>query len=697
MRVRLRLAAALPPLFLPTLCLPSQADAQDASQKGAEEPVGEEIIVRAPAGDRTLIDRETYLVRDTPLAQTKPAVEVIQNLPSVSVDASGQLRLLGSKNVKILIDGRDVPNANSVIGTLQASQIARIEVVTNPSAQYSAYGSAGIINIILRRRFVDGVGGSASITAGNPRHLSGRLSPTWSRGKWSLSASPSLSTSDSHTRSRLERTFETQTGLSRTEIQKGRGVSRTAAATAQASFERNESERYDLTGSLTRASGRNTRSADISSPVNAFAPFVELSSGRSALDAESLSLERTTKGSRAGEELKLSLSWSRYDISGQNTYLDQLGSTPTAVRIATATAATNGALKADFTLPMGKSDTLSLGAEATHERQRTGYFADGSLLSGPVFQDDEFAGRSLDVSAFATLQTRLASVKILPGLRVQTRRFEFERASGLAPVTGTLLFPSLHVERPFGKVIATFSIAKRADWPSIPQFQPVERVTGPTTVETGNPDLRPERTLNIEAAARVSIGAQNLSAKIYRRRRSSVRDTALTLTDEGDVLSTPINVGTRLSQGGQVSIRGKLSSQWQYSASGWFAMARYNAFDGVALARQETTEYGGNGRLEYSSAKQGTRGFQQATLNVRYQGPVRTYQEHVSGLLSIDIDYTRNLTDRLSLVASVSRAIGGRTISIERSGPRFRENIRTELYGPIVRFSLNYRFGKTAQ
>lgn len=696
MRERLRFAAALPGLFLPALCLPVQAVAQQATEK-ADEPMGEDIIIRAPQGDRTLIDRETYLVRDTPLAQTKPAIEVIQNLPSVSIDASGQLRLLGSKNVKILIDGREVPNADAVIATMQASQIARIEVMTNPSAQYSAYGSAGIINIILRRRFVDGLGGSASITAGNPGHLSGRLSPTWSGGKWSVSASPSLSTVDTPTRSRLERIFETPAGQSRIDNQRGRGDSRSAAATAQVSFQRNETERYDLTGSLQRAKGRNKRSAEISSPVNAFVPFVEVSSGRSSLDAESVSLERTRKGKRAGEELKLSLSWSRYNLSGQNTYLDRLGPAPTDILIAIATAGTSTALKADLTLPIAKSDTLSLGAEATHERQSIAYLAVGSLPSGPVSQSDEFAGRFLDVSAFATFQTRLGTLKILPGLRVQTRRFEFAGASGLPSVAGTLLFPSLHVERPFGKVITTFSIARRADWPSIPQFQPVQRITGPTTVETGNPELRPERTLNIEAAARVSVAGQDLSAKIYRRRRSSVRDTALTLTEDGDILSTPINVGTRLTQGGQLSLRGKFSSKWQYSASGWAATARYAAFDGTALATHNTTEYGANGRLEYSSGKQSDRGFQQATLNVRYQGPVRTYQQHVTGVLAIDIDYTRNLTDRLSLVASVSRAFGDRIISIERSGASFQENTRSDLYGPSVRFSLNYRFGNSKQ
>src|SRR3954462_10659502 len=185
MNSRLRRSAVLSGLFVTAICLPTRAPAQ------REKPTGDEaIVVTAPPGDRTLIDRETYLVRDTPLAQTKPALEVIRNLPSVTVDAAGQLRLLGSRSVKILIDGRDTADANSILENLQASRIARIEVMTNPPAQYSAYGSAGIINIVLRKSFAEGLAGSAVASVGDLGYLTARGSPTWSRGKWSLAVSP---------------------------------------------------------------------------------------------------------------------------------------------------------------------------------------------------------------------------------------------------------------------------------------------------------------------------------------------------------------------------------------------------------------------------------------------------------------------------------------------------------------------------
>lgn len=691
---RLRLAAFATRVCLVGSCVTSEALAQQEGQKSEDDANNSEIVVTATAADGTLIDRETYFVRDTPLAQTKSAVEVIQNLPSVSVDGSGQLRLLGNRSVKVLIDGRDVPNAQAVLANLQASQIARVEVMTNPSAQYSAYGSAGIINIILRRKFADGLGGSGSVTTGNSAHVATKLSPTWSGGKWSIAASPSLSTTDSPNNSYLERSFtEAKQPLGRIEEQTGRGTSRSAAATAQLSFRHSPAERYDLTGSLTHARGTSERVIDISSPVNAFAPFRQAGEGRSALDSRSISVERTRTGNRSGEELKMSLSWSQYELSGRNSYVDELPAGLRHLLIATTSAASDSGIKADYTVQLGKSDTLSIGAEASQERHRFTYFAAGYDLSDPFHMADEFAGRSFDVSAFGTLQTQIGALKILPGLRMQTRRFKFPRRSGVDPVAGTLIFPSLHLEQRIRRFTGTFSVAARADWPAIPQFQPITRVTGPTTVETGNPDLRPERTVNVETGGRISIAKQDLSMKLYHRRRSAVRDTIFTVTEAGDVLTTPVNVGSRLSQGGQLTVRGSWPGGWRYSASGWVAMARYNVLEEGGLIREEAAEHGANAQLEYSRGKQDTVGFQQASVNVRYQGATRTYQTRISPLLTIDLNYTRNVTDRLAMVGTVSRAFGHRSISVVRSAAEFREISVSELYSPVVRFSLAYRFG----
>lgn len=670
------------------------AAAQEAARRDAKSD-DNEIVVRASPGNLDLIDRETYLVSDTPLAQTKTAAEVIQNLPSVTRDSSGQLRLLGSGDVQILIDGRRVPNSRTVIDSLQASQIARIEVMTNPSAQFSAYGSAGIINIILRRRFRDGLGGSAVISAGDQRYLGANFSPTWSGGDWSISLLPSANRSDSLVMTSLQRSGPISDVLiDRTESGSEEGVSRTVGFTAQIGFKRSDREQYNLSGTFSHMRGESQQDVRVSFPSLGIPSFHEFRGRVSRLGSESVSIERKATTAREGEEFTAALSWSHDAVATRGVFSDFLP--PDTLTFANAQAEGNGSIgaKLDYRRPVGDKRTLSIGAELQWDRSRFTDSSTGQLLSGAVNTSNRFNGRSFDASAYATFQTNIGSLKLLPGFRVQRRVFTFDQGSGVAPLGQTLLFPSLHLERTFGKVTATFSVSRRADWPAIGQFLPYRRITGPTSAETGNASLVAERTLAIEAGSRFSIADQKVSVTLYSRRRDNVRDTLWSVGPDGQILSTPVNVGDRLSRGGQISVRGRFSKSLRYSVSSWIADARFDSLESGLIVREKTQESGGNAQLEYTKGKQDEAGFQQATVNLRYQGPLETLQSRAGGIVLVDLSYTRFLTDRLSLVASLNRLFGTRTVVTQRLALLFDERSTTSLYGPIARLSLTYKLGK---
>ncbi len=98
------------------------------------------------------------------------AVDVMQNIPSVSVDADGNVSLRGSDNITILVDGKPTGLAEISSGDLlqqiPASSIESIEIITNPSVRYDPEGTSGIINIVLKKRSLQGVNGMVSFTAG---------------------------------------------------------------------------------------------------------------------------------------------------------------------------------------------------------------------------------------------------------------------------------------------------------------------------------------------------------------------------------------------------------------------------------------------------------------------------------------------------------------------------------------------------
>ena len=117
-------------------------------------------VVGTRTGEALKIDRRTYRVQQTPHSAQKDTFQLLRGLPAVTITPDEQINLLGAPNVTVLIDGHD---AHTDLRTLHGSDIDRIEIITNPSAQYSAQGTGGIINIVLRKKQSEGVSGNSSV------------------------------------------------------------------------------------------------------------------------------------------------------------------------------------------------------------------------------------------------------------------------------------------------------------------------------------------------------------------------------------------------------------------------------------------------------------------------------------------------------------------------------------------------------
>ncbi|MBD3580900.1 TonB-dependent receptor domain-containing protein [Flavobacterium selenitireducens] len=139
-----------------------------------------EVVVRA---ERTTVeiklDKKVYNVGQDLLVKGGTVSDVLDNIPSVSVDQDGTISLRGNENVRILIDGKP-SNAISITDALRlipADAIEKVEVVTNPSARYDSEGGGGLLNIILKKGKNQGVNGTFIGTVGDPENygLSGNL------------------------------------------------------------------------------------------------------------------------------------------------------------------------------------------------------------------------------------------------------------------------------------------------------------------------------------------------------------------------------------------------------------------------------------------------------------------------------------------------------------------------------------------
>jgi hypothetical protein len=125
-------------------------------------------------GERTQVeirlDKRIYNVGKDITVRGGSVADVLDNIPSVSVGVEGNVALRGNQNVRILINGKP----SGLVGlsgpqglrSLPAESIEKVEVVTSPSARYEASGTAGILNVILKKEELEGFNGSFILNEG---------------------------------------------------------------------------------------------------------------------------------------------------------------------------------------------------------------------------------------------------------------------------------------------------------------------------------------------------------------------------------------------------------------------------------------------------------------------------------------------------------------------------------------------------
>ena len=151
-----------------------------------------EIVAEQSTYEMTL-DKRVFNVGKDVSNTAGNAIEVLENIPAVSVDVEGNVSLRGDDGVRILIDGKESGlsgmSTQDALRTLQGDMIERVEVITNPSVRYDAEGSAGIINIILKKDKRQGFNGAVNVRGGYPWMYGASLSGNYRLKRWNLFAS----------------------------------------------------------------------------------------------------------------------------------------------------------------------------------------------------------------------------------------------------------------------------------------------------------------------------------------------------------------------------------------------------------------------------------------------------------------------------------------------------------------------------
>ena len=156
---------------------------------GENENVLQEVEVKGVKSQMKFeLDKKVFNVEADLAAAGVSASELLENIPSVEVDNDGEVSLRGNSSVTIWINGKDSgltsDNRADILEQLPAESIDRVEIITNPSAKYSPEGTAGIINIVLKRSALLGYYGSARASANSQGGYNINGSGNFNINKW---------------------------------------------------------------------------------------------------------------------------------------------------------------------------------------------------------------------------------------------------------------------------------------------------------------------------------------------------------------------------------------------------------------------------------------------------------------------------------------------------------------------------------
>jgi outer membrane receptor protein involved in Fe transport len=659
---------------------------------------------------QTLLDRKVYGVANDLQSTTGSAADVLNNVPSVAVDADGNISLRGDSNVTVLIDGK--PSAQfsgasrgTSLLNLPASDIARVEVLTTPPAQYKAEGSAGVINIITKKTRKAGFSGSGQLSLGDKRRYVFGLDGAYNSGPLRLSGGIGL-------RQDFKRRF---TDTDRVQIDPASGAPVASAEGINEQFLRRTplvkaSADYDLDSRRTVGATFNHRETtghryfdqqDESGPPGAASTSVSdrHSDGFEWNVSDDKGLSFQQKLGRPGETLDVGVQRSAYRERERYAYANTYPlppADPTHDDLHLSLDLVKTEVSVDYDLPLAHEREWKLGYDLGDDHNafdNMGHAIDpatGAPIVEPGVTSDFRYHQQIN-AAYLQYERPLGPWRLQTGVRLESSHVSFFEITGQVPGgwNGFAAYPSLHLERDLGDADKLMlGIARRVTRPDPEALNPFTDYQDTHNLRAGNPNLKPQDTWTYELGWQRSAHGRSFGLTgYYRFDRNAVTDVLEPVAADV-VLATKENLPKSRSAGLEFNANGKLPAGFAYNLSGEAFWAQIDAQALGAAGLASTTGVNLKASLDWRPTSHDT-----AQISFSRTDRRLTPQGYVNAIDLVNLGYRRQLRSDLALVITVSDALNGQRLTRTVNSPALAETYVRHQVGRIAYAGLLYTFG----
>lgn len=529
-----------------------------------------EVTVTAERAAISLkLDKKVFEVGKDVLSQSGAVTDLLNIVPSVSVSPAGAISLRGNSNVLVLINGRRTGlTQGNALEQLPADQVERVEVITNPSSRFDSGGSAGIINIILKKNKKAGISGQLRLVGGIPNET--RISPSlnYKSSKLNLFATYGLRLSDY---AGLY-TMQQATGLSGLPVYLnqrqdenrhddarlfyfGTDYQISKYHTLTAAFLRNATNDHDKTRLNYLYSGK---SGGIDSSLNRSGESWEKRS------YNQLEFNYSRNFERPGKKFTIDMQYDFWDsdkdwILSTNKLLPQVIALP-VIRTGSAGKSKDLMIKTDLVQPLDSSSVLEFGLKMEDRRVNSDFIAEQQNTAGWEIIDqinNRLLYKELIGSGYMQFSGSKGAFSYQTGLRAELTNIGIEDRMGSYTNNKNYnrLFPAVNLSYRF-KENATLqgSYSKRINRPSLGMIYPFNELTDLSSRYVGNPDLNPSYADVFELAFLRSWQSLTFNPSLYEQHNNGVIEDYTYRNAEGLLITMPVNISQETRRGFELSL-----------------------------------------------------------------------------------------------------------------------------------------------
>lgn len=677
-----------------------------------------EVTVRSEESSMEMnFDSRNFNVGQDLTSMGGSALDVLDNVPSIATDIDGNISLRGNQSVRILINGRPsnlVEDGADGLRSIPSYLIQDVEIITNPSAKFSAEGSAGIINIIMKKDQRRGFNGSVGMGSGLPQdhEVSTNLNYRTENVNWFMGGGADYR-SDPEDGYSYQEFIPTQSS---------------SADTSYAYRENTDADENEIDGDLRLGADffltdRQTFTVDANLQIeeewaNETINYTDYFVNDGSVGDVMRQIRRTDEQDGMEKELEGNLEYENR-IQGQDhrltaeasfevenesetsnfneTLLESIGNyNPQRERTNSEEGNQDLRLEADYVRPIGEDGELEVGARSSFEWRDNSFSAEvfqnnsWQPIQGDIFNNNFRYNENIN-SAYATLSREFGKLSTSVGLRMEHTVIETElKATGDTNNQNYIgLFPSAFLNYSFNEQQSVqVSYSRRLDRPWSRMLLPFSDYSDSRSRFTGNPNLEPEFANSYEAGYLQYWGSGSLLTSVYYRYRTGVHERVTTLDNDGIRRTQPINLATEEAWGIEFSADQDITNGLSITANANFYQSdSRGSYQGELLTSDAQTM---QGRMTLRWRPTSNWNMQ---LSSRYQGPRSTPQGREDGMTMMDTGISRNfpLWDGQATVSlSVDDLLNSQDFQTTINNPNFYSE--REFSWSSRSFMVNFRY-----